>query len=160
MSRAAFPASFAQQRLWFLDRFEAGTAAYNLPYVYRIIGPLDVDFLTRAFQSAIQRHATLRTVFDSVDDEVRQVVLSDLDVKVPIIDLTEIPEGERESEALRIASEESKRPFDLSEGPLFRVVVFRLGPETSILRSEERRVGKSVERGDRHDMKKETEIAS
>ena len=133
MSRAAFPASFAQQRLWFLDRFEAGTAAYNLPYVYRIIGPLDVDFLTRAFQSAIQRHATLRTVFDSVDDEVRQVVLSDLDVKVPIIDLTKIPEGERESEALRIASEESKRLFDLSEGPLFRVVVFRLGPETSIL---------------------------
>ncbi len=133
MSRAAFPASFAQQRLWFLDRFEAGTAAYNLPYVYRIIGMLDVDLLTRAFHSAVQRHATLRTVFDSVDDEVRQVVLSDLAVKVPIIDLTEIPEGERESEALRIASEESKRLFDLSEGPLFRVVVFHLGPETSIL---------------------------
>src|SRR5579863_1063593 len=133
MSRLAFPASFAQQRLWFLDRFEPGTAAYHLPYVFWIKGALRLDVLTRAFHAAIQRHASLRTVFDCVDDQVRQVVLSDLDIKIPVIDLTEVPAGERESEALRMASEESKKPFDLSEGPLLRVVVFRLGPETCLL---------------------------
>src|SRR3984893_16583625 len=133
MNREAFPASFAQQRLWFLDQFEPGTAAYNLPRVFRISGPLNVDVLTRAFHAVVQRHASLRTVFDSVDGEARQVVLSDLDVKVPIIDLTETPEEERESEALRLASEEGKKPFDLRQGPLLRTLLVRLGPETWIL---------------------------
>jgi amino acid adenylation domain-containing protein len=133
MSRAAFPASFAQQRLWFLDKFEPGSAAYNLPRAFRIVGPLNVDVLTRVFHAAVQRHASLRTVFESVDGEPRQVVLSDSDVKVPLIDLTELPEGKRESEAVRIANEEGKKPFDLSQGPLIRALLIRLGPETYIL---------------------------
>src|SRR5438309_373563 len=133
MSRAAFPASFAQQRLWFLDQLEPGTAAYNLPRAFRIIGPLDVEVLTRAFQMVVQRHASLRTVFDSVDGEARQVVLSDVDMNIPIIDLADIPEAERESEALRIASEEGKKPFDLSEGPLLRPVLVRLGADKYFL---------------------------
>jgi amino acid adenylation domain-containing protein len=133
MSRAAFPASFAQQRLWFLEQLEPGTAAYNLPRAFRINGPLDVEVLTRAFQMVVQRHASLRTVFDSVDGEARQVVLSDVDVSIPIIDLPDIPEAERESEALRIASEEGKKPFDLSEGPLLRPVLVRLGADRYFL---------------------------
>ena len=92
MTQAAFPASFAQQRLWFLDQFEPGTAAYNLPCVFRISGPLNVDVLTRAFQTVVQRHASLRTVFDSVDGEARQMVLSDVDVNVPVLDLAALPE--------------------------------------------------------------------
>src|SRR4029077_12176405 len=133
MSRAAFPASFAQQRLWFLDQFEPGTAAHNLPRAFRITGPLSVDALTRAFNAVVQRHASLRTVFDSVNGEARQVVLSHLEVAVPIIDLTGIPESERESKALHIASDEGKRPFDLCEGPLLRATLVRLGPEAWIL---------------------------
>ena len=73
MTQAAFPASFAQQRLWFLDQLEPGTAAYKLPRAFRITGPLNVDFLTRSFQKVIQRHASLRTVFDSVEGEARQI---------------------------------------------------------------------------------------
>ena len=130
MSRTASPASFGQQRLWFLDQFEPGTAAYNLPRVFRIIGPLNVDALIRAFQLVVQRHASLRTVFESVDGEARQVVLSEVDVQVPVIDLTEVPERERESHALRLATDEGKKPFDLSEGPLFRALLFRLESES------------------------------
>jgi NRPS condensation-like uncharacterized protein len=133
MSRAAFPASFSQQRLWFLDQFEPGTAAYNIPRIFRIIGPLNVDALTRAFHAVVQRHAALRTVFDSVEGEARQVVLSNVEVKVPVIDLTEVPEGEREPKALRIASQEGKKPFDLGQGPLLRASLIRLGPETWML---------------------------
>src|SRR5580704_12155289 len=120
MTQAAFPASFAQQRLWFLDQLEPGTAAYNLPRAFRITGPLNVDILTRAFQIVIYRHASLRTVFDSVDGDARQIVLPKVDVIIPIVDLARFPENEREAEALRIASEEGKKPFDLKEGPLFR----------------------------------------
>ena len=88
MSRVSSPASFAQQRLWFLEQLEPGTAAYNLPRAFRIEGPLDVEILTRAFQTVVQRHASLRTVFDSVDGEARQVVLSTIDVEIPVVDLT------------------------------------------------------------------------
>jgi amino acid adenylation domain-containing protein len=133
MSRVSSPASFAQQRLWFLEQLEPGTAAYNLPRAFRIEGPLDVETLTRAFQTVVQRHASLRTVFDSLEGEACQVVLSTIDVEIPVVDLTGIPESEREAKALRIASEEGRKPFDLREGPLLRAVLVRLGPEAFIL---------------------------
>src|ERR1700721_3800167 len=133
MTQAAFPASFAQQRLWFLDQLEPGTAAYNLPRAFLVTGPLDVVALTRSFQRVVQRHASLRTVFASVDGEARQIVLSDVDVNIPVIDLAAFPESERETEALRIASEEGKKPFDLTEGPLFRQILVRLLPENNLL---------------------------
>ena len=133
MSHAAFPASFAQQRLWFLDQLEPETAAYNLPRVFHIVGPLAVDILTRAFQAVIARHAPLRTTFDSVEGEARQIVLSELEIEIPLLDLSDLPSEQRETEALRIASEEGRKPFNLSEGPLLRCVLIRLEAEKHIL---------------------------
>jgi surfactin family lipopeptide synthetase A len=133
MSRTAFPASFAQERLWFLDQFEPGSAAYNIPRVFRISGPLQVDVLTRAFQSIVQRHAALRTIFDSIEGEARQVVLSSREVNIPIVDLGDLPADEREATALRMAAEEGMKPFDLSEGPLLRLTLLRLDAETWML---------------------------
>jgi amino acid adenylation domain-containing protein len=133
MTHAAFPASFAQQRLWFLDQLEPGTAAYNLPRAFEVVGPLEVDILARAFRTVVSRHAPLRTIFDSVEGEARQIVLSDLDVNIPVLDLSDLPQDERESEALRIASEEGKKPFHLSEGPLVRCLLIRLHPEKHVL---------------------------
>jgi len=132
MSQRAFPASFAQQRLWFLDQLEPGTAAYNLPRAFRIVGPLDIAVLRQALEIVVRRHASLRTVFDSVRGDTRQVVLSDSQVDVPVVDLTNIPESEREIEALRVVSEDGRKPFDLSEGPLLRSLLVRLGPEKYI----------------------------
>src|SRR5579864_3406626 len=132
MSQSAFPASFAQQRLWFLDQLEPGTAAYNLPRAFRIVGPLDIAVLRQALEIVVRRHASLRTVFDSVRGDTRQVVLSDSQVDVPVVDLTNIPESEREIEALRVVSEDGRKPFDLSEGPLLRSLLVRLGPEKYI----------------------------
>src|SRR5260370_39548120 len=118
MSAEGLPGSFAQDRLWFLDQLEPGTAAYNLVRGFRITGPLNVNALTSAIGAVIERHESLRTIFESVDGEARQVVLSGVDVQVPILNLADFPESEREREALRIASEEGKRPFDLTRGPL------------------------------------------
>ena len=133
MSLTVFPASFAQQRLWFLDQLDPETAAYNLSRAFRIVGPLDVNNLTRAFDKVVERHAALRTVFDSVEGKGQQIVLSELNVEIPIVDLAEFPRSERESEALRIAAEEARKPFDLREGPLIRLVLVRLEPETHFL---------------------------
>ena len=133
MSAAGLPASFAQDRLWFLDQLEPGTAAYNLVRAFRISGPLNVNALTSAIGAVIERHESLRTIFESVDGEARQVVLSDVDVQVPILNLADLPESEREREALRIASEEGKRPFDLTRGPLLRTVLLQVSRDQYIL---------------------------
>jgi len=127
------PASFAQRRLWFLDQLEPGTAAYNLPRAFRVIGPLNLKILKRALDTVVRRHASLRTVFDSVHGEPRQVVLPDSSLDLPLVDLTRIPGIDPETEALRIVSEEGRKPFDLSEGPLLRSLVIRLGPESHIV---------------------------
>src|SRR5437879_831546 len=133
MSHVGFPTSFAQQRLWFLDQLEPGTAAYNLPRAFRIIGPLDPNVLHRAFQAMVQRHESLRTIFDSVDGQATQIVLPSLNIEIPVVDLSATPASEREKEALRIAGEEGKKPFDLTQGPLLRIVLVRLRPDQHIL---------------------------
>src|SRR6202158_5261718 len=133
MSAAGLPASFAQDRLWFLDQLEPGTAAYHLVRAFRITGPLNVNALTSAIGAVIRRHESLRTIFESVDGEARQVVLSDVDVQVPILNLADLPESEREREALRIASEEGRKPFDLTRGPLLRTALLQLSRDQYIL---------------------------
>jgi amino acid adenylation domain-containing protein len=133
MTQTAFLTSFAQQRLWFLDQLEPGTAAYNLPRAFRITGPLDLPTLTRAVQEVVRRHESLRTVFDSVDGEARQIVLPELEVEIPLVDLSATPQQDREQAALRIASEEGRKSFDLTQGPLLRTVLVRLGPDQHLL---------------------------
>jgi amino acid adenylation domain-containing protein len=133
MRQSVFPASFAQQRLWFLDQLEPDTAAYNLPRAFRIVGPLDREILKRALQALVQRHASLRTVFDSVNGECRQVVLPEGDASFSVTDLAHLRETEREAEALRLIGEEGKKPFDLSNGPLLRCLLVRLAEQNHIL---------------------------
>jgi amino acid adenylation domain-containing protein len=133
MSERAFPTSFGQQRLWFLDQVTPGTTTYNLARAIRLTGSLDQAAFASALQTIISRHESLRTIFASVEDEVRQIVLPALQFDLPVSDLTELPAGQREEAALRIANEEAGKPFDLHAGPLLRAKLIRLGPEEHIL---------------------------
>jgi len=133
IAQATYPASFAQQRLWFLDQLEPGTPAYNLVRAFRISGALDVAALTSAIRTVVRRHESLRTVFEMVEGETRQIVLSDLDIQVPVVAVTHLPLGDRRAEALRIASEEGKKPFDLTQGPLFRALLVRMDRDQHLL---------------------------
>ena len=81
----------------------------------------------------VRRHECLRTVFDSVDGEARQIVLSDVHVQIPILDVTHLPRVDRQREALRIAREEGKKPFELTRGPLVRVLLVRLDWDQHLL---------------------------
>ncbi|HEX6503007.1 MAG TPA: condensation domain-containing protein, partial [Terriglobales bacterium] len=132
-SLSPVPASFAQQRLWFLDQLESGTAAYNLARAFRIDGSLDVSCLTRAIQAVVCRHESLRTVFESVDGQARQIVLPAVNIEPRLIDLSDIAQQRRDEEALRLAAEEGKKPFDLTQGPLFRTLLIRLDPTQHLL---------------------------
>ena len=133
MSEQEFPASFGQQRLWFLDQVVPGTAAYNLARAFRLVGSLDVIALTQALQTIVSRHESLRTIFIPREAEVRQVVLSTLEFDLPVLDITDLPAAQREQTALRLASEEAREQFELSRGPLLRAKLYRLGSADHIL---------------------------
>jgi amino acid adenylation domain-containing protein len=127
------PLSFAQQRLWFIDQLEPGSAVYNLPVGVRMTGELDVKALERTLSEMVRRHEVLRTTFTSVDGEPVQVIGEAYEITLPIIDLHEMAEAEREAEALRLAAEEAQRPFDLSRGPLLRASLLRLGEREHVV---------------------------
>jgi amino acid adenylation domain-containing protein len=127
------PASFAQQRLWFLDQLDPGSPTYNMPATVRLKGALDADALRRALGELARRHESLRTTFDSEGGLPVQVIAPELEIDLPVDDLSDLPEAEREAEALRRAAGEAWWPFDLAAGPLFRARLFRLGPEEHLV---------------------------
>jgi len=129
----ALPLSFAQERLWFVDRMEPGSAVYNLPVAWRLGGALDEAALERSLGEIVRRHETLRTVFRQVDGSPVQVIAPRGAFALPVEALSGLGEGDREAAIRRRAGEEGRRPFDLSAGPLFRAALLRLGAEDHVL---------------------------
>ncbi|HEU4556305.1 MAG TPA: non-ribosomal peptide synthase/polyketide synthase [Longimicrobium sp.] len=127
------PLSFAQERLWFLDRLDGGSAAYNLPGALFLGGTVDVDALERALGEIVRRHETLRTVFREVEGGAVQVIAPFAGLALPVHDLSGLPEPARETEVRRRAAEDAARPFDLAEGPLFRAALLRVTDEEYVL---------------------------
>jgi amino acid adenylation domain-containing protein len=124
-----FPASFAQQSLWFIDQLTPGKATYNIDCALRIRGKLEIELLRRALEEVARRHETLRTRLVVVRGELQQVIEDQVNVRLPILDLSSIAGGrEREAEAMQVAQKESQRAFDLQQAPLFRGKLLRLSP--------------------------------
>jgi amino acid adenylation domain-containing protein len=129
-----FPASFAQQRLWFLDRLQPGSCAYNLPMGFHVAGPLNVQALERSFDEIVRRHESLRTTFSLEEDgELQQVVRLHTPFSLAPTSLENRTEAVREIEIRQFLAAEATRPFDLSFGPLFRVSLLRLAEEEHLL---------------------------
>ena len=128
-----FPLSFAQQRLWILDRLTPGGSAYNVPYAYRLRGDVSLENLENALTEIVRRHEVLRTFFTAVDGEPLQTVGPATRVNVDIRDLRSAPDGDRETAAMLQLHEEAHRGFDLERGPLMRVTLIRLGDEEYLL---------------------------
>jgi amino acid adenylation domain-containing protein len=121
------PLSFAQQRLWFLDKLVPGSPFYNVPGCLRIRADLDLHALRRALNEIVRRHEVLRTSFVEVDNQPVQVIAPILDIPLPCTDLRYLDETVREAEILRLATEDAQRPFDLVRGPLVRASVLWAG---------------------------------
>jgi amino acid adenylation domain-containing protein len=130
---AGMPLSFAQRRLWFLDRLEPGSPVYHLPGRVRLSGALDLDALAAALAEIARRHESLRTVFRHAHGEPAQVVLPAAAPPLPRIDLTALPAGSAAAEAERQAREAAVAPFDLERGPLWRALALRLAPDEHVL---------------------------
>ena len=113
----ALPLSFAQERLWFMDRLEPGSTAYNIPLAWRLGGALDEAALERALGEIVRRHEALRTTFAEVDGSPVQVIAPFGGFALPVEDLSGLGEADREAAVGRRAGEEARRPFDLARGP-------------------------------------------
>ncbi|MCP4659021.1 MAG: non-ribosomal peptide synthetase, partial [bacterium] len=127
------PLSFAQQRLWFLDRYQPQSPLYNVFYAYRLRGPLDVPALAGSLDQIVRRHEVLRTRL--VDDGGRpgQVISAPQRLPLPIVDLRALAEAARADELLRLAGEEARRPFRLAAGPVARFGLLRLASAEHLL---------------------------
>ncbi|HEX7238741.1 MAG TPA: amino acid adenylation domain-containing protein, partial [Longimicrobiaceae bacterium] len=125
------PVSFAQQRLWLVDRIEPGSSAYNVPHALRLRGVLDVGALRGSLDELVRRHETLRTTFAERDGVPVQVVHPPAPVPLPVVDLGGLPEAVARAE--RLAKAEAMQPFDLARGPLLRSTLLRLEGEDHVL---------------------------
>jgi amino acid adenylation domain-containing protein len=129
LRKGDLPLSFAQERLWFLERLDPGTSAYTIAARRQFLGPLDLTALTNALTELVRRHESLRTTFPNRDFDPVQRIAEAEPVTLPIIDLQLVPQGQRVGAAWRTIHEQVQRPFDLARGPLFRPVLIALGPE-------------------------------
>ncbi|HST62618.1 MAG TPA: amino acid adenylation domain-containing protein, partial [Longimicrobium sp.] len=127
------PLSFAQERLYFLDRLAPGSALYNMPFVLRLDGALDVRAAERALGEVVRRHEALRTIFRETDAGTMQLVVPFDGFVLPVEDFAALADDERQAAVRRRALQEAMRPFDLSAGPLFRALLLRLGADEHVL---------------------------
>ncbi|HEV7518244.1 MAG TPA: condensation domain-containing protein, partial [Thermoanaerobaculia bacterium] len=130
------PASFAQQRLWFIDQLDPGSPAYNIPAAVRLKGALDAVVLERAVNAIVERHEDLRTSFAAREGRPFQVIAPALSLPLPIVDLAAAhldPEANPEAEARRRVAAAAELPFDLGRGPLLRLTLMRLGADDHVL---------------------------
>ncbi|MDZ7959045.1 MAG: amino acid adenylation domain-containing protein [Aulosira sp. DedQUE10] len=125
--------SFGQQRLWFLHQFEPDSSSNNMPIVVRCTGNLNVAVLEESLKEVVRRHELLRTRFPAVNGNPTQVIATNLSLTLPIIDLRQVPDEQREAEAHRLATNEAHRPFDLTNGPILRVLLLQLSEQEHLL---------------------------
>jgi amino acid adenylation domain-containing protein len=123
------PLSFAQERLWFLDRLEPGNPAYHIPLAVRADGPLSTAALAAAVAEIERRHEVLRTVFGCRDGEPLLEIRPPDRRDLPAVDLGRLEEADRRREARRLLAEEVRRTFDLAAEPVLRVRLLRAGED-------------------------------
>ena len=127
------PLSYAQQRLWFIDRLEERSTEYIIPEALRLRGELDREALEKTINTIVERHESLRTHFVEVDGEPEQVIEPALRIEVPLDDLSELEEGEQRERVLGALQQEGTQPFDLGRGPLLRMKLLKLGEREHVL---------------------------
>ncbi|WP_342755402.1 amino acid adenylation domain-containing protein [Pantoea sp. MBD-2R] len=127
------PLSFQQERLWFLSELDPDAAAYTIFNAFRLQGQLDEKALFAALETLVERHEALRTAICSQDGQAQQVIMPAYMPVQNSVDLTQT-EGEAAEQALhKLLRSEAARPFVLSDGKPFRVVLAKLAADEHAL---------------------------
>ncbi|MEH2337086.1 amino acid adenylation domain-containing protein [Nostoc sp.] len=130
-SDAQLPLSFAQQRLWFLDKLQPNSAFYNVPIALRLVGTLEVAALQQSLQEIIHRHEALRTNFITVDGQATQVIRELLtgngeQTIISVVDLNHLATTEQEDALQQLAKQQAIQSFNLATEPLVRATLIVL----------------------------------
>ncbi|MET7768766.1 amino acid adenylation domain-containing protein [Nocardia sp. NPDC005366] len=123
------PLSPAQQRMWFLNRFDAGSTAYNIPVALRVTGKPDIDALCQAFTDLIVRHEILRTVYPQTEDGPVQVILAPDHRDVPRLAVRTVAAAEVETEVARLLA----TAFDVTAEVPVRAELLRVADDELVL---------------------------
>lgn len=124
--------SFAQERFWFMEQMQENSAAYNISCVLQLTGKLHIAALEASLAEIIRRHEVLRTVFPTVDGRPIQVINSPGAPPFDVIDLRTLSSNQRTEEMQRLVNQMASKPFDLSEGPLIRLLLIRLAERENV----------------------------
>ncbi|MEU1090230.1 amino acid adenylation domain-containing protein [Streptomyces sp. NPDC005892] len=127
------PTSFTQQRLWVDEHIQGPSSRYNIPVANELVGPLDTAALQQAVQALVDRHEVFRTTIKAVDGIPEQVIRADAELPLTVVDLRDEPEEKQEQVLAGLLLESAQRPFDLEQGPLLRVELYRLDKEWHVL---------------------------
>jgi amino acid adenylation domain-containing protein len=132
LSEFAHPASFAQQRLWFLDRLNPGDTAYNVPLAIQLDGAMVMDAFLAAIRDVLGRHETFRTTFREEDGEPVQVVAPEAAIDIETVEIDPAA-TDADRQVQRLVDEAAGTAFDLSRGPLVRVRLVRVHATRHVL---------------------------
>jgi aspartate racemase len=127
------PLSFAQLRLWLLDRLDPNTATYNVPSCFRLKGKFSLAAFEQSLTEIVRRHEALRTCFRAVEGRPVQQIAAPAPFHVSVVDLKGLPEPVREEEVARLALDGARQPFDLGKAPLMRATLFKLAAKEQVL---------------------------
>ncbi|WP_194905559.1 thioester reductase domain-containing protein [Catenulispora rubra] len=128
-----FPLSFAQERIWFLEQLDPGSAAFTITAALQVRGRLDPAALDRALTALADRHEVLRTRFDHDGTAPVQIIAPDAGTVLRIVDVSGLPGGQARAAAEAIAVRQAHSSFDLRQGPMMRAALVRIAAKEGLL---------------------------
>lgn len=128
-----FPLSCAQRRFWFLEQLATEPGAYTIDKAVRLKGSLQIAALRQALSEIQRRHESLRTTFEFINDDLRQIIHPPREIALAAEDLRHLGPSEQRAEVQKLAEAETVRPFDLRTGPLLRVRLLLLAEDEHVM---------------------------
>ncbi len=133
LNETNIPLSFSQERMWFLHQLAPESSAYNIFSAARFKGKLNHSVLENSLRCIVKRQESLRTVFSAIDGQPIQVITTEPATVISIVDLQMLPNEAIETKIIELLKVHAIKPFDLVNGPLFRVLLLQLNADEHIL---------------------------
>ncbi|MEH2072606.1 MAG: amino acid adenylation domain-containing protein [Nostoc sp.] len=127
------PLSLAQQGLWFFQQLESQSSVYNEFACIQLKGVLNLAALEKSLNEIIRRHESLRTCFEILNEQPVQVIHPTLTVKLPVVNLSNLPQALQNAEVEQLTAEIAQKPFDLAFSPLLRAMLLQIGEQEHLL---------------------------
>jgi len=129
----SIPLSFSQQRLWFLDQLEPGSASYNIPVAIKTRGPLNIEALKNSLNEIMHRQEVFRTAIETEGGQPKIIIHDEMPVPLIIEDLSILDKKVQDQRVETLVVEEARKSFQLHKAPLFRVRVLLISENESVL---------------------------